>query len=96
MRPRLTMVLLLLFFASSLNACAPEKPEPILITQLQTEQASLPPAKLRCPTPRPRVPDPKTATQVSVAAFLEEYEAWGDGCDDRWREVRELLRPAQK
>lgn len=61
----------------------PERP-PILLQ----------PEKLTCPERRPRVPNPATATQKTVAAFLERYEAWGDGCDSRWAEVREILRPS--
>ena len=89
--PRMT-ALLLLFCAISLSACGPES----LVVQKLPDLPPLliQPQRLECPESRPRVPDPATATQRDVSKFLERYEAWGDGCDVRWAELREILRPS--
>lgn len=93
-----------LFFLASLTACAPTLQPPTVLTRIQVERLQVPETKLRCQT-RPEPPaeksfigptgiETKPLKQSHVAWYLAELHAWGEGCEAKLAEVRELLRPS--
>lgn len=63
-----------------------------MLTQIQVERLQVPEDKLRCAT-RPE-PPAVGATQRSVAWYLAELHSWGQECEARLAELREILRPS--
>ena len=39
---------------------------------------------------------PEEGTQADVAAYVREVVAWGDECESKLADIREILRPAQE
>lgn len=92
-----------LFFAASLTtfaltACDPwaeiATRSPTLLTRIQVERPEIKAENLQC-NRRPQPPD-IGGTQADVAVYVREVTAWGDECEAKLADVRELLRPTQE
>lgn len=96
MRLPLMTALLLVFLSSCLTACVHDTPKPQVITKIQIERPKLPANKLYCRT-RPEPPaKPESGRTMSKAAawYFALLEAWGEDCEAKLAEVRDVLQPA--
>ena len=78
--------------ACDLMGLATRPPTPL--TRIQVERPQLRAESLTCSN-RPPTPD-EGATQADVAVYVREVTAWGDNCQAKLADVRELLRPTQE
>lgn len=83
--------LLPLFLLASLTGCVGTTPKPQVITKIQIERPHLPANKLYCQS-RPE-PPARGKTQKAVAWYAAQLHAWGEDCEARLAEVREIVRP---
>jgi hypothetical protein len=67
---------------------------PTPLTKIQLVPTTVRVETLNCNT-RPHPPD-IGATQADVAVYVREVTAWGDECEAKLADVRELLRPSQE
>ena len=65
---------------------------PTLLTRVLMVQPEIDPESLSCPQ-RPQPPD-AGGTQADVAVYLREAIAWGDSCEAKLADLREILRPS--
>ena len=64
---------------------------PTVLTQIQVERQPVNLANFQCPEmPRP----PKAGTQLDVALFIVDQDAWMHACLAEVEEMKESLRPA--
>lgn len=89
MRRKATMGRLALFCLVPLTACADKPPE--IVTKVEYVRQEIPDALLTCPE-GPPVPDPGTATQRSVAAFLVQAVHAGEDCRAKLEAIRRLVQ----
>lgn len=78
--------------ACDLMGMAHRPPTPL--TKIQVERMTAPVETLTC-SKRPTAPA-EGATQADVAVYVREVTSWGDECEAKLADVRELLRPSQE
>lgn len=97
----LMTVLSLLSFAMLLTGCdlmgmahrPPTVLAPTVVTKIKVERPAISLADMDCPMlPRP----PEGGTQLDVAIFIVERDAWAQACKAKLADVREILRPGQE
>ena len=91
---RQTMVPFLLFCATLLTGCdlmgMAHRP-PTVLTQIKVERQPVNLSEFQCPEmPRP----PKAVTQLDVAIFIVDQDAWMHACAAEVEEMKEALRPS--
>jgi|GEM_PF-2886327 len=88
MRRKPMMALSVLCFAALSSACA--KAEPEIVKRIEYVPQTIPAVLLSCPE-APAVPDPATATQRTVAAYLVETVHAGEDCRAKLEAVGRLV-----
>ena len=94
---RLPLFFVVSLMTFALTACdlmgmAHRPPTPL--TKLQLVPTTVQAETLSCDK-RPTPPD-IGATQADVAVYVREVTSWGDECEAKLADVREILRPSQE
>ena len=66
---------------------------PTQLVKVQKVTPEITGTNLLCPL---RPLPPEEGTQADVAIYVREVVAWGDECESKLADIREILRPAQE